>query len=275
MTTPCPNCGTPVELGTSPREIAVCPGCRAVVRAQTTAAVHNAANWRTTSIVLKSQFAILLIFIVATAASFGSIQFGPGDDTAAACVGCILVLIYFLCLCLCGSAPDPTARRSALACILTLVFGSIGLIAGAAFANGLRPLGASHLIEAALGFGVFAVYYSAFVFLMRFHTAIARRFGDRRLRLHCFAYMFAPLVAIAVNAVFLWLTEPFAFGREGAGLFGETRRIVRLTQTVFNFAVVLYYAILLFWTSGTIDRGPAKPGESDLPDAADDDLPID
>jgi hypothetical protein len=272
MTTPCPNCGTPVELDRSALKVAVCPGCRAVLRSQTAAASLMAAGWQTTSIVLKWQFAMLLILLLGTAASFGPLRFGPGDNGAAVCVGGVLLLVYFLCLCLCASAPDPTASRSALACVLTVVFGTVGLIAFTVFLTQPGFLGLPRpLIETGLGLGFFAVYYAAFVFLVRFHAAVARRFGDRRLRLHCIVYLFVPLVSIAVNFGIFWLTEPFHFGIVGPVLFGPPRDLAFLVQTVFNFAVVVWYAIMVWRTFRTIDRGPAAaPGSSD---GADDDLP--
>jgi hypothetical protein len=270
-TTPCPNCGTPVELVDSASASATCPGCRAVVRRSSIA--RDAANWGTTSVVLKTQFGILLIWLGGTAVVLARFQIPEREGPAAFCVAGFLLVVYFLCLCMCGSAPDPTARRSALACVMTIVFGTIGLVAFAVFESGPgQPALPRELIEATLGFGVFAVYFSAFVFLMRFHATIARVFGNRRLRRQCYAYLFAPLVAMAVNFVFLWLAEPFFAFRQGPVPVGASRDLILLTQAIFNFAVVGWYAMIVLQTFRTIDRGPELRAstEDDV-----DELPID
>ena len=156
---------------------------------------------------------------------------------------------------MCGSAPDPTARRSALACELTFVFGTVGLFGGTFVVLIWRAAGlAEFMIEWAIGLGAFAVYFSALVFLMRFHAAVAGAFGNRWLERECYVYLFAPLVAMAVNFVFLWV-ERFRFARPPFFRVPDDPG-ASSARTVFNFAVVLWYAMIVLRTFRTIDRGP-------------------
>jgi hypothetical protein len=268
----CSICGMPID-GTEPASD-LCPRCRLDVAKP---AVKNAPGWQTTSLALKAQFGILVIFLGAAAAILMRIEPPPGDGAIFACMGVVLLLGYFLALCMLGSSPDPTARRSALACVLTLVFGTIGMFASFAVLSRPADFGMSEeVIGPMLGFGIFTIYFSAFVFLMRFHAVVARAFGNRRLRRQCYAYVFAPALIVAVNVVFFWLTEPFFFGRRGRVPFGAPHNLLLMAQTAFNFGVAGWYLAIVWQTFRTIDRGPvAETGERRPRELDDDDLSID
>ena len=278
MTTFCRNCNMSVEADESPLADVICPRCGVVVRSAPTSrsAARETVGWQTTSFAVKTQFGILVTFLIGTAAAFVLRPPLAGDGSAAFCMAILLLLGYFIALCLCASAPNPAVRRSALACVLTLVLGSLGLIAMPMILgppNDFRlPL---FLLESVFGFGAFAVYFSAFVFLMRFHATIARFFGNRRLRRQCHVYTFAAVVAAGVNFVFFWFAEPFFPPRRPLPLF-IPNDLAMVVQPTFNFVVVAWYAMILLRTFRTIDRGPVvEPRDSRRTEMDDDDLSID
>ena len=237
----------------------LCPRCRLDVWKP---AVKIAAGWQMTSLALKAQFGILAVFLFAAVAILARFEPPPRDGSMYLCASVVLLLGYFLALCLLASAPDPTARRSALACVLTLVFGTIGLFLFGIVVGNPGPMRLSpDVFEPAIGFGGFTVYFSAFVFLMRFHATVARAFGNRRLRRRNCAYVFAPVLTAGLNMVSIWLTLAFRFGGPGRIPFGISRDQIVWMQIVFNFAVVAWYAASLRQTFRTIDRGPVN-GES-------------
>jgi hypothetical protein len=244
-TTPCPNCGTPVELFGTGSASGICPRCGTIVR-------RAGSVWRTTSYALKTQFGILLLLILIVAAAVGSVRFRMAADSWL-CVVWTLLLTYFVCLCTCISAPDRTARRSAIACVMTLVFGTVGwvIVTVVLYVNMRRPAGLADFSMAgtAINSAGFAIYLSAFVFLMRFHAAIAAAFGNRWLERECYVYLFFPVAATGAN----WWIEEFRFGPPP---FFLPRDMVEFSRTVMNFGVVVWYAVILYRTFRTIDRGP-------------------
>src|SRR5262249_18559816 len=151
------HCGKLVELDDSASAWEVCPGCRKVVR--NVPAATDADRWKTTSGVLKGQFGILVFFII-LAGLIAASGPGPGGESVL-CLGSILLLVHFLCLCVSATAPDPAARHSIIACIMTLVLGTVGLFVYALATSPPMNLDRG-FIEMTIGFGAFAVYFSAF-----------------------------------------------------------------------------------------------------------------
>ena len=256
MTTFCPNCVTPVDVDESPFADVVCPACEAIVRQapRANSKAGKTAGWEMTSFALKTEFGILgtVLFISAGVLLFPA----PGGDVPVfLCVGVVLLLVWFLCVCLSATAPEPAVRRSALACVLTIVLGTLGLIGFSVFAR-WNAIGVPVPVsESVLAVGMFAVSISAFVFLMRFHATIARVFGNRRLLRQCYVYMAAPLIAFGVNLAFLSFTQPQLGRPFRPGQF-LPRDLGAFLQAVFNFALVGWYAMIQWQTFRTIDRGP-------------------
>ncbi|HEX3313914.1 MAG TPA: hypothetical protein VHR72_03430 [Gemmataceae bacterium] len=265
-TTPCLNCGTPVELSGSASVNAICPHCRtAMLRLSAT---RSSGSWKTTSLVLKTQFSILLFLLFGSAAAVGPFQM-HFENSPAFCLFPVLLLVYFVCICMFASAPDRTARRSAVACLLTLVFGTIGLFGGISALLVWRGAGLPEELTAwMIGLGVFAVYFSAFVFLMRFHATAARAFGNRWLARECCLFLFVPIVAIAGN---IWVERFRQFPP-----FFDPPEILALSRTLGNFAVAVWFAMIVLRTFRTIDRGFVlrlrDPNRSEMDE---DDLSID
>ena len=196
MKTTCPTCGASMEIGDSASAWGVCPGCRAVVRASSVDS--DMQNWKTTSGAIKAQFGILVIVLL-VAATTVILEPRPGGVSVLLCLLSMVAFGYFLSLCLCGSAPDSAARHSVFACVLTLVLGSIGLFLGAMSLSGPVPWGMSpNLVITTLGAGLFAVYFATLVFLMRFHAAVGRAFGNRSLLRQAYVFL-GVLFVIAAN----------------------------------------------------------------------------
>jgi hypothetical protein len=182
----------------------------------------------------------------------------------------MLGLGYFLLLCMCGSSPDPAARHSILACVLTLILGTIGLFFGATMMSGPPPPGMPReLVEMTLGSGAFAVYFAAFVFLMRFHASVGRVLGDVALQRHAYVFLLAPFVVVGAN--WFLVERPFL----GPRAFGAAVSLIPWAHVVVNFSLFIWYAIILLQTFRTIDCGLARPVKCDDDDRTDRELGFD
>jgi hypothetical protein len=242
-----------VALDERSTAIEVCPGCG--IRLQAHSTLRHANPWKTTSVVLKVQLAILLILLGSVAVGIARVNVPVVDGGAAICLVYALPLVYFVCICLCATAPDRTAKRSVIACVLTLGMATIAWFAVSLWMYMRRNRPPDFMLDSAVGFGAFSTYFAALVFLMRFHAAVARALGNERLRRESYVFMAAPIIAAAVNIGF----EQFRVPRP----FAASLTLVELSQIAFNFAVVGWYAVIVFRTFRTIDRGPiAKPSSS-------------
>ena len=266
MTILCPKCGMPVEFAGSASARAVCRGCRAVVRRSSAAIEYF--DWKSSSFVLKMQFGIVLFLLLGSAAEVGPFR-GSILSGATAVLVLFLLLVYFVCICMCASAPDRMARRSVVSCILTLILGTAGLFGGTFLALMSQAAGVpDDWIGWGIGLAAFTVYFSAFAFLMRFHAAVALAFGNRWLARECHLILFAPIVVIAVN---VWV-ERFRL----VPPFFDPPAMLELSRTLFNFAVAVWFAMIVLRTFRTIDRGrfaglrDAEPDDGDFRDPASD-----
>jgi hypothetical protein len=258
MKTTCPTCGIPLQIGDADSSWVVCPACRGMVRASS--ASSDAKQWGTTSRMLKGQFGILIVILLAFAAVIVLEPRGQDAYSVFACLTPMLALAYFLCLCLCGTAPDPTARHSVLACVLTLVFGSIGLFFAALMSAGPPPRGMPReYVQIALLAGGFTVYFAAFVFLMRFHASVGRALGNRALQRHSYLFLPTPFLVLAANWFLSTVSARPFFMRRQVPPWDD---LVPWVYALVNFGVFVWYAILLVQSFRTIDRGP-KPGDAD------------
>jgi hypothetical protein len=282
MTIACPECGTLVELDAAASAVALCSRCRSVVRAPIAddASRRTTADaWKATSFALKVKLAILVLASVLVAVSF--FERRPfRDDAAISCFGLFLGICYLACTIVCLSTPDLAARRSVVACVLTLILGSAGLFLSIALVRstepnplGLRAQGLAWAVMS-LWFGGFAVTYGGYLFLMRFHAEVARAFGNRRLRRHCFVTMFVPPAVIAANVALSGLEDGVAIGLPPDLEF--VRRLAPLVRLVFNLCVAVWYALIVFRTIRTIDPGlVAEAASADQSERDDDDHLID
>ena len=186
------------------------------------------------------------------------------DNSPAICLVPMMLLVYFLCICIYTSAPDRTARRSVVSCLLTLVFGTAGLFGGSFAVLVWRASRLPEfLTEWAIGFGAFAVYFSAFVFLMRFHAAVALSFGNRWLGSECHVFLFVPIFVVIGNV---------CIERSRFAPPSPHRRTSGMARMLCNFAVFVWYAMIVLRTFRTIDRGPVTGSiDAELDDADDSD----
>ena len=136
-----------------------------------------------------------------------------------------------------GPRPDgPTQRRRA--CLLTLIFGTAGLFGGTFLALMSQAARVpDDWIGWGIGLGAFAVYFSAFVFLVRFHARVAQAFGNRWLARECLLFLFVPIFVVAGN---VWI-ERFRF----VPPFFAPPDILELSRTLCNFAVAVWYVTIV------------------------------
>jgi hypothetical protein len=264
----CPECGMPISPDDPASWGEACSRCRARLRPARTdvhsrkSADARASAWRTVSVAVKVQFAMVVFWIVTVGAILAVSPRSDAGAGALACTSLGSLCVFFLCLCMCGAAPQPAARRSILACILIPLLGTFALALGwqILVRRGLggfeRIVAVEQAREWIVGFGVFAVYFSAFAFLMRFHAIVAREFGNRWLRVESYVFLFMPIVTIAANLGLFWLTTRVV---APLAAFGPFRIPLEFVQTTFNFGVAVWYAWILWHTFRTIDRGPVVP----------------
>jgi uncharacterized protein (DUF983 family) len=252
MANVCPKCGTPMASESTSTGREVCPDCGNRLQS---------GRWHTVSMALKTKFAIVVVCIVVAAAI---VIMTPPPGPVSEGLACPLsgsLCLYFLCLCMCGSVPDPAARRSILAVILIPVLGTFVVAFGWQFAWLTRLLNEGDAIGWLVGLGTFAVYFSAIVFLIRFYALIAGAFGNRRLRFEWHVALFAAPLTIAANVVLLWLLESFERVAPQRRL-PSSEIFLAAMQLIVNFGVAIWYAILLWRTFRTIDVGRLVPSRS-------------
>ena len=237
-----------IAMEESAAALAVCPGCGSAAR---TSDDFARKDWRWTSGALWRVQLVLVLLALVVAAVFAAVHRGPMCGGLPAVIF-FLLLGQFLGICVCGSAPDRAASRAAVACTLTIAGGTVATLVLGYLVLGVILFGGpnAHLIGFAYFFGVVSTGFAAFVFLMRFHASVAKRFGNRRLRRECHIFIAAPIFAVAVN----WAFEYLRFVQPPVR---ELFTTLALAQACFNLGVLGWYATIVFRTFRTIDRGPA------------------
>ena len=193
------------------------------------------------------------------ALAFGLGMMGVG------CVMIVLVIIWFVGLCMCCTVPaESGAKGKAIATVLLVVLGVVGGIIAfiaimvSTFAHiqkmggppppGQLPFGMGVLLGAALAIAV----YSALTIIvwMLFHKSIANYFGNERLSRHCVWYIIFYLVTSAISGLVNFVANPMFHG----GNMLQAQTPLMIASQIWGLAVALAISAWYLWINRETKR---------------------